>query len=196
MWQLLDEKRKQRRLSHLAVRDAVYTSALRREQQVYLSASLTEAAYRVIGGHTGRASLITWIYDAAAVHRLRPSTVFLAADFLDRTLSEVRVVFSAARHIAAACVLLAVKLDEVGGDAMELPGFLDVPNIARIELKVLQTLKWNLAVPTAFTFLAMYCDRFWIPPSALERALVHLQNMIMCKLSSYCRSSLQRALFY
>lgn len=129
----------------------------------------------------GRSMLISWVLDACTSHKLKPSTTCLAVNYLDRMISKGCVGLDRAQRIANVCIRLAVKLDSVGGDSMQVPTFGEVIPSAKMELFVLDHLKWRMHVPTVYSFLKLFADEIWLPPPSRDRAFEYAKRIFVCE---------------
>lgn len=181
MWRVLDAARAERRRSLYASHTAVYEAHLRREQHPDLLARPRAESHRLLGGEAGRTFLVSWLFDEARRLHLLSATAFCAVSYLDRLLVRPRTPLTRAQHLARACLFLAAKMTEEGGDGMSV---LDDPTAHHpdpaVEIAALKLLSWNLVAPTAFTFLQTYALRFWLPPDGSDRSEQYLRRIVSC----------------
>lgn len=110
-----------------------------------------------------RVILLDWMAEVVAEYRKTHACFFLAASFLDRYLSRVRVTPRDLQLLGAACLLTASKCEEV--EAFKLTElFLATDSscteaaIMATELALISVLEYRLAVPTAFDFVSLASD--------------------------------------
>lgn len=181
MWQKVDEERKRYRASELSFIDAIYECYLRREKILHNKTVISGSACKTIGWELERMALISWMVDECETQHLQTSTLFLAVEYLDSLTALQSCTFSTAKHFSAVCILLAAKMNEADGDAMSFPSFDGVSICVGDELDVLEILEWQMAVPTAYTFLCFYIHRFWVPETAADLAALHLKRIVSSK---------------
>jgi len=111
-----------------------------------------------------RARLIDWLVSVHSWCRLRPKTLFLTVNIIDRYLSAQEVTWERLQLIGIVAVFIAAKCEEV----MPPPKARDLAcdlaymtchaysktEIVTMELNVLVTLKFEIAAPTPVDFLA------------------------------------------
>lgn len=179
-WSLIDVERRRRRLSETAFRNAVYEAALDREKIASLRPNRANHSAKTIGT-IGRSILVSWIFAESEEKHLKPSTAFLAVNYLERVLSEAPVKLGKVQEVAVVCLQIATKIDATGGDSMDLP-YRSNLSTAELEPFALQLLDWQLVVPTAWTFFSMFSEKFWLPIESRRKALIYLKNIMYCEL--------------
>uniref|UniRef100_A0A0N5AZ10 CYCLIN domain-containing protein n=1 Tax=Syphacia muris TaxID=451379 RepID=A0A0N5AZ10_9BILA len=134
-----------------------------------------------------------WIVNACRELGLGIDTMCLAAITLDRVLLSKRVQTKYVNCVATACLSLAIKFCEeslTGADhliaSLNLP--YSVRELNRMERTVLNALKWDLDVPSAYRFIeAMLVSAGFSP--ATDKARSYLENMFRFPLEAVIRSS-------
>lgn len=184
MWRVQDAIRQSRRLSAREHLNSLHLRQLQLERDPSLRPSFNAYKYVPVGGLTGRLMLVSWLFREATNLSLSPSTSALAVTYLERVLARVHLPLCSAQDFAATCLLIAIKMEEVGGDAMEAPDEMTVEISLELEVYVLQSLQWKLVCPTAYTFLCMYGERVWLPRPARKCAYNQLKHILLCKLSA------------
>lgn len=159
----------------------MHASLLQREREPFLRPCPNLGKYLTVGGLSGRMMLVSWLFLEGANLSLNISTPCLSVGYLERLLARVRVPLCSAQDYAAACLLIAIKMEEVGGDAMEKPDDMEPRVCLEREVFVLQALEWNLVAPTSYTFLCVYSERVWLPYPGRQCACNYLKHMLMCK---------------
>ncbi|XP_076954816.1 cyclin-D4-1-like [Bidens hawaiensis] len=112
---------------------------------------------------THRQDSINWILNAHAHYRFHPTTAILAVNYFDRFISSIASIVCDRQWklqlLSVACVSLAAKMEEP-----EVPLLLDLQvsdprfvfepkSIQRMELLIMQKLRWRLRSVTPFDFL-------------------------------------------
>lgn len=181
MWRIHDATRMNRRHIHVQLANSIYKSQLALERRPELRPVFDLSKYNALGGHTGRALLVSWIFEETAVSHLTLSTACLTVSLLERVLSKRRVSLHHAQSIAACCLLIAMKLEETGGDAMEIPESVQVHVDVWMEIRIGKALQWNIITPTIHTFLCIFAKRVWLPPGCRARAERYLKSVLLRK---------------
>jgi len=111
--------------------------------------------------HTMRGILVDWLVEVAEEYKLVADTLFLAVNFIDRCLSKYSCVRSMLQLVGVTCMLVAAKFEEIY--APQVDDFCYITDntyqhiqVLEMERKVLDTLGFNLATPTAKTFIRRY----------------------------------------
>lgn len=181
MWRIVDVVRAEHRRSHIDFLNSIYCAQLQREKHLQFKPYNSRRKYVNLGGEVGRTMLISWLFNEGDKLQLNISTSFLSVSYLERLLSTERVPLSTAQDLASACLIVAIKLAQVGGDVMDLPDPSEIPVKPALELRILQELSWDLIQPTACTFLGMFGERIWLPHHSRKRGLQYLRYILSCK---------------
>lgn len=111
--------------------------------------------------HTMRSTLINWLIEVGDQYDVETETIHLAVSYIDRFMSIMSVGRSKLQLIGITALFIAAKYEEVSPlDIQELVtisgnAFI-VTQIVKMEQIMLQVLKFNLCVPTAYAFLSTY----------------------------------------
>lgn len=118
---------------------------------------------------TIRSDAIDWIWKVRGHYKFGPLTAVLSVNYLDRFLSVYDLPQGKAwmtQLLAVACLSLAAKMEEtvvphpldlqVGGAKYVF----EARTIKRMELLVLNALKWRMQAVTAFSFIDYYLHKF------------------------------------
>eukprot|EP01136_Pigoraptor_vietnamica_P034995 Opistho-1_new@99615 len=112
-----------------------------------------------------RDDVVEWLLKLNEQFEYSPETFFLAANYLDRFLSTVKVQPKHLQLIAVCCFLIAAKVHEESDIAPTLQELVDCANwsfsaadIKRMERIVLTKLEWQVTPVTAYSFLRQYRD--------------------------------------
>jgi len=155
-----------------------------------------------------RAILVDWLVDVHLKFRLLPETLFLCVDILDRFLEQKVVSRSKLQLVGVASMLLAAKYEEIYPP--EVQELIDISantytreEVLRMERLTLQTLDYQLTLPTIYSFLkrglqvmeadkvtcflAQYfaelclCDYHFLVylPSVISAACIYCSNKVM-----------------
>lgn len=105
-----------------------------------------------------RAILIDWLIEVAMKYRLRPETLFLTVNIIDRYLSQVKVVRKKLQLLGVVAMFIASKFEEI--DPPRVTDFVYITDntytkedIFQWECQVLATLEFRIVVPTPAHFL-------------------------------------------
>eukprot|EP00884_Botryococcus_braunii_P000825 jgi/Botrbrau1/10743/Bobra.180_2s0011.2 len=105
-----------------------------------------------------RAILVDWLVEVHLKFKLMPETLHLAVDIIDRFLERKPVTRKNLQLVGVTAMLIASKYEEIW--APELRDFIYISDkaytreqILQMEKTMLNTLSFNLTVPTAYNFL-------------------------------------------
>lgn len=111
-----------------------------------------------------RKTLIEWIIEVHAEYDLRPETLFLAVNIMDRYLSKRIVPRLEFQLLGVTSLWVAAKYEEIHGKVPSLAKLAYVccnayreQDFVQMELRLLQELEFNLGHPTPETFLKHHC---------------------------------------
>lgn len=116
-----------------------------------------------------RKDAMDWICKVHSYYNFGPLSLCLSVNYLDRFLSTFNLPHDKSwmqQLMSVACLSLAVKMDET---VVPLPVDLQVcdakhvfepRNIKRMELIVMETLKWRMHAVTPFSFMCYFLDKF------------------------------------
>lgn len=140
---------------------------LRRPNLEYMSGVQTDI------NQTMRGILVDWLVEVAEEYKLVPDSLYLSINYIDRFLSKSPVVRSKLQLVGVTCMHLAAKYEEIYAPNVEEFCYITDNTYARdevlkMEQRILDTLNYELTVPTTKTFLR----RFWRAASA---AVAHAQ---------------------
>lgn len=105
-----------------------------------------------------RSILIDWLVEVAEEYKLCADTLYLSVNFLDRFLSVHKVQRAQLQLAGVTCMWLAAKFEEIYPPNVTEFAYITDNTYTREQLvameeQVLKKLKYELAVPTAKTFL-------------------------------------------
>jgi len=108
-----------------------------------------------------RGILVDWLIEVADEYNLKGQTLFLAVNFVDRVLENLKIPRTALQLIGVSCMLIACKFEEIYAPLVE--DFVYITDntyareeILRTELVVLDTLSFDLTVVTVKNFLTRF----------------------------------------
>ncbi|KAL6782010.1 G2/mitotic-specific cyclin-1 [Auxenochlorella protothecoides] len=108
-----------------------------------------------------RAILIDWLVDVHLKFKLMPETLYLTVNLIDRFLEAKQVTRKHLQLVGVTAMLIASKYEEIW--APEVRDFVYISDraysreqILQMEKVMLNTLRFNLTVPTAHQFLSRY----------------------------------------
>ena len=157
-----------------------------------------------------RRMLVTWMVDVGLEFQLMSETTFLAVTIVDQFLQQRKVPRDRLQLLGIAAMLMASKYEEIYHPPVEdflyiCANAFDRPQLVKMELYVLQTLKFDLGFPTALNFLRRYskaagsdaalhtCCKYFLelslavyamvgfPPSKIAASAVYLSRKIFQK---------------
>jgi hypothetical protein len=111
-----------------------------------------------------RGILIDWLVDVHKKYKLRPETLFLAANLIDSFLEKKRIVRQQLQCVAVVALLIASKFEDVHPPQVQDLVFLTDKTYSRDELvtmesTMLNALGFEICRPTAVHFLDRYLHR-------------------------------------
>jgi hypothetical protein len=126
-----------------------------------------------------RTILINWLVEVHRKFRLKPETLFLTVNILDRFLEKKAVSRSKLQLVGVGALLIASKYEEIyAPEVQELVEMTDNAytrdEVLQVECIMLNTLAFELAVPTPFFF----CQRF-LQASENTEELQHLTLFLL-----------------
>eukprot|EP00242_Pyramimonas_sp_CCMP2087_P011226 CAMPEP_0198213612 /NCGR_PEP_ID=MMETSP1445-20131203/28966_1 /TAXON_ID=36898 /ORGANISM="Pyramimonas sp., Strain CCMP2087" /LENGTH=287 /DNA_ID=CAMNT_0043888279 /DNA_START=314 /DNA_END=1177 /DNA_ORIENTATION=- len=110
-----------------------------------------------------RAQLVGWMIDVCEQFKLRLTTANVAVTYLDRVISQQRLPRPSTELVALACLVVAAKFEE---EEEAIPNMIMFAScslnnfsedlLRRMEIAVLEELKWEMYVTTSAHFLETY----------------------------------------
>ncbi|VDO93009.1 unnamed protein product [Soboliphyme baturini] len=115
-----------------------------------------------------RTILIDWIVDVALEYHLNQETLFLSVAYIDMFLSKVAVTKDRLQLVGTTSVMIASKYEEIYPP--ELKDFVYITDntyskeeVLNMERIILDTLRFDMAVPTANAFLVYFLKACPVP---------------------------------
>jgi len=109
-----------------------------------------------------RAILVDWLLEVHFKFKLLPETLYLTINIIDRYLSRKPVVRTRLQLVGVTAMLVASKYEEIYPP--EVKDFVFITSnayshdeILEMEARMLNTLRFEVTVPTAWIFLGRYC---------------------------------------
>lgn len=140
-----------------------------RKMEVYGCASPNYMAQQADINERMRAILIDWLIEVHHKFELRDETLFLTVNLIDRFLEKQAVVRKKLQLVGLVAMLLACKYEEVHAPLVEdlvviSDNAYSRKDILEMERMMLNTLQFDMSVPTAYVFMRRYlkaaqCDR-------------------------------------
>ncbi|XP_049382359.1 G2/mitotic-specific cyclin-2-like [Solanum stenotomum] len=140
-----------------------------RTMEVYSCASPNYMAQQVDINERMRSILIDWLIEVHHKFELREETLFLTVNLIDRFLEKQGIVRKKLQLVGLVAMLLACKYEEVCAPLVEDLVLISDKAYTRkevleMESMMLNTLQFNMSVPTAYVFMRRYlkaaqCDR-------------------------------------
>ncbi len=149
-----------------------------------------------------RAGLIDWFIDTHNRFKMEEETLFLTVNIFDRFLEKERITKQKLQLVGAAAMLLAAKYEEIYPP--HLKEFMYAPErpvsrdeITRMELTILQTLQFDLSVPTVLRFLERYSKLLKADETAFNLALYLAESqMLDSRMAKYTPSMIAAGSLY
>lgn len=109
-----------------------------------------------------RHQVVEWLFDVGAEFNLSRTCTFAAVQLLDRFLSVQAVRHGELQMLALACCVVASKVHDttpirMGDIDVWFADIASAVDIAKVELVLLSTLKWDLHATTALDFGSRFC---------------------------------------
>lgn len=145
-----------------------------------------------------RGILIDWIVDVHLKFKLRPETLFITVNLIDRYLEKVTILRSKLQLVGVSSMLIACKYEEIY--APEIKDFVYITDkaytkeeILEMEGNILNTLDFNLTCNSSLIFMERYASllnfdekmmmfgRYLIELTLIEYKMIkYLPSMIAC----------------
>ncbi len=108
-----------------------------------------------------RSILIDWLVEVAQEYNMQTDTLYLTVAYVDRYLSAVAVARGELQLVGVACMLVAAKYEEIYAPTVQ--DFIYITDhsytaeqLLAMEQTVLETLEYEVAGPTPYTFLRRF----------------------------------------
>lgn len=108
-----------------------------------------------------RSILIDWLVEVAQEYNMQTDTLYLTVTYVDRFLSAVAVARGELQLVGVACMLVAAKYEEIYAPTVQ--DFIYITDhsytaeqLLAMEQTVLETLEYQVAGPTPYTFLRRF----------------------------------------
>lgn len=133
-----------------------------------------------------RGILVDWLIEVHNKFKLRPSTMFLTIELLDRFLSRRAIHRTKLQLLGCTCMWIASKYHEIF--CPQMSDFVYISDNAfnrqqllRMETEVCVALDFNLTVPTPQTFMQRFIDvyKFDLPTEGQKERLVKMTQYIV-----------------
>ncbi|XP_059300235.1 G2/mitotic-specific cyclin S13-7-like isoform X3 [Lycium ferocissimum] len=151
-----------------------------------------------------RAILVDWLIEAHKRFELRPESLYLTVNIMDRFFSEETLPRRELQLLCISSMLIACKYEEIW--APEVNDFLTITDNAYVrdqilvmEKTILEKLEWYLTVPTPYVFLVRYIKAAGPSDQEMENMtffLAELGLMNYMTVISYCPSKLAASAVY
>ncbi|XP_035209572.1 G2/mitotic-specific cyclin-A-like [Stegodyphus dumicola] len=112
--------------------------------------------------HNMRSVLVDWLIEVGEEYKLQAQTIHLAVSYVDRFLSRMSVLRGKLQLVGTSCMFIAAKYEEIYPP--ELKDFAYITDdtytkkqILRMEHLILKVLAFDIAPPTAYSFLQIFC---------------------------------------
>ncbi|CAN4100711.1 unnamed protein product [Withania somnifera] len=151
-----------------------------------------------------RAIVVDWLIEAHKRFELRPESLYLTVNIMDRFLSEETVPRRELQLLCISSMLIASKYEEIW--APEVNDFLIITDnayardqILLMEKAILGKLEWYLTVPTPYVFLVRYIKAAVPSDQEMENMTFFLAELALMNYTtviSYCPSKLAASAVY
>ncbi|KAL2897718.1 Cyclin-A2-2 [Bienertia sinuspersici] len=144
-----------------------------------LSADYMEKVQRDISPSM-RGILIDWLVEVSEEYKLVPDTLYLTVNLIDRYLAGFYIEKQKLQLLGVTCMLIASKYEEMSAPQVEDFCYITANTYAReevlnMERKILNSLCFQLSVPTIKTFLRRYIHAAQVTYKKLQDRLVDLE---------------------
>ncbi|XWS29690.1 hypothetical protein CRYUN_Cryun24cG0051800 [Craigia yunnanensis] len=146
-----------------------------------------------------RQEAVQWMFKVHSFYRFRPETAYLSINYLDRFLSARPLPQGKGwpvQLLSVSCLSLAAKMEETTVPVLlDLqiikPRFLFRPKtVKRMELLVMNTLKWRLRTITPFDFVHYFISRISCINNSQQNSLYHLFSCASNIIISTCKAAI------
>lgn len=149
-----------------------------------------------------RGILIDWIVDVHFKFKLRPETLFLTVNLIDRYLEKVTILRSKLQLVGVSAMLIACKYEEIY--APEIKDFVYITDkaytkeeILQMEGNILNILEFNLTFTSSLNFLEKYAILMNLDEKMLMLAKYLLElALVEYKMISYSSSLMACSALY
>ncbi|KAM3131758.1 cell division [Paramecium bursaria] len=141
-----------------------------------------------------RSILIDWLIDVEFKFKLKPETLFLTINILDRYLGIKQVTKNEFQLLGVTCLLIASKMDEIYSPQLKDLTFITENSFTKSQIiayesQILQTLSFNLTGPTIYYFLQRFnmisqlnIKHFYLAQMLCELYLINNQQEIVASI--------------
>ncbi|KAK9671163.1 hypothetical protein RND81_12G010600 [Saponaria officinalis] len=149
-----------------------------------------------------RAILVDWLIEVHDRFDIRPETLYLTINLVDRFLSLKALPKRELQLLGIGCMLIACKYEEIW--APEVNDFVAISGIAytneqvlKMEKTILGKLEWYLTVPTPYVFLTRYIKAS-IPDDEIQHLVYFLAELALMNYGSlsFCSSMVAASAVY
>lgn len=149
-----------------------------------------------------RGILIDWIVDVHLKFKLKPETLFLTVNLIDRYLEKVTILRSKLQLVGVSAMLIACKYEEIY--APEIKDFVYITDkaytkeeILQMEGNILSVLEFSLTFTSSLIYLDRYANLLNYDEKTLNLGKYLLElSMIEYKMISYSQSLLACSAIY
>ncbi|KAL9232625.1 hypothetical protein vseg_007714 [Gypsophila vaccaria] len=149
-----------------------------------------------------RAILVDWLIEVHDRFDIRPETLYLTINLVDRFLSRKALPKRELQLLGIGCMLIACKYEEIW--APEVNDFVAISGMAynneqilKMEKTVLGNLEWYITVPTPYVFLTRYIKAS-IPDDEVQHMVYFLAELALTNYGSisFCSSMVAASAVY
>jgi cyclin B len=131
-----------------------------------------------------RAILVDWLVDVSVKYKLRPQTLFVAVDVVDRYLSVALIKRNHLQLVGISSLMLVAKYEEIYPPGIKeyvtiCDNAYTREQILDCESQILNALEFNLVRPTSLEFLSLFQERLGLQESHFVFARYLLENCLL-----------------
>jgi len=128
-----------------------------------------------------RGILIDWLVEVGEEYKLVPQTLHTSVNLVDRCLSKMKVPRGQLQLLGCACMMIAVKYEEVFGPSVEEFVYISdhtytAEQMLEMEAKVLEALDFRISCTTVYHFLQRFISAGC--KTDVQQHLAHVMHFI------------------
>lgn len=128
--------------------------------------------------HKMRSILVDWLSAVSEEYNMQPQTIHLTVQYIDYFLSRMSVVKTKFQLVGAAAMMIAAKYEEIYPPNSKEWAYLTADafsykQVLKMEQLILKVLQFDVARPTAFSFISHLCAVCNLPKPVMLLAMVN-----------------------
>lgn len=129
--------------------------------------------------HKMRSILVDWLSAVAEEYNMQPQTIHLTVQYIDYFLSRMSVVKTKFQLVGAAAMMIAAKYEEIYPPNSKEWAYLTADafsfkQVLKMEQLILKVLQFDVARPTAYSFISHLCTVCNLTKPVMLLAMVSL----------------------